>query len=274
MNGRVCLVTGANAGVGKAIASGLARQGSTVVMLCRDQTRGAAAQAEIRAATGNQAVELLLVDLASQESIRRGVQEFKAKHDRLDVLVNGAALVKNTRVLTADGLETMFATNHLGAFLLTNLLMDALKASDDARIINLTAPSTVGLNFEDLQGEKSFNALNAFGATKMCNLLFTYELARRLAGTNLTVNAVHPGIVKTGLMREANPLAHLFINLFGRSPEKAAEPIIYLASSPEVRGMTGKFFKDRKVIESNAYSLDRDVQQRLWDVSLTLAKVA
>jgi NAD(P)-dependent dehydrogenase (short-subunit alcohol dehydrogenase family) len=188
-------------------------------------------------------------------------------------LINNAAVFKNKRTLTPDGLETMFATNHLGPFLLTNLLLDQLKAAGHARIINVTAPSTTRLNFDDLQGERNFNALTAFGASKMCNLLFTYELARRLAGTGVTTNAYHPGLMKSNLLNEAPGIVRWLSHLFATTPERASRGLVYVASSPEVAGANGKFFKGRKRISSNAYSNDPNNQRRLWEVSIQLANL-
>jgi NAD(P)-dependent dehydrogenase (short-subunit alcohol dehydrogenase family) len=270
MNGRVCIVTGANGGLGKATALGLARHGATVLLACRDRERGEAALTEVRSATGNDVAELMLVDLSSQRSIRAMIEAFKEKHKQLDVLINNAAVYKGSRTLTIDGAETMFATNHLGPFLLTNLLLDSLKASPSARIITITAPSTTRLNFDDLQGEQSFSALTTFGATKMCNLLFTYELARRLDGTGVAANAFHPGLVKSSLMKEAPRAVRWLTQLLSTSPERAAKALVYLALSPEVMEMTGKFFKGRRPIESDTYSKDQQVQRRLWDVSAEL----
>ncbi|HTP11643.1 MAG TPA: SDR family NAD(P)-dependent oxidoreductase, partial [Anaerolineae bacterium] len=173
MNGKICIVTGANGAIGQAMTTELARLGATVVMACRNRERGETARAAVMAATGSAAVELLLVDLSVQASVRRAVAEFLARHNRLDVLINNAAIVTQKRHVTADGLEMMFATNHLGPFLMTNLLLDCLKASAPAQVLTVSAPSTVALNFDDLQSAQHFNALRAFGATKMCNLLFT-----------------------------------------------------------------------------------------------------
>ncbi len=266
MQGKVCLVTGANAGLGKATAIGLAKLGATVFLGCRDKQRGELAQAEIRAASGNEHVDLLLVDLAVQDSVRVMAAEFKKKYDLLDVLINNAAVFKSGRTVTADGLETMFATNHLGPFLLTNLLLERLKTSAPSRILTITAPSTTKLNFDDLQGEKKFSAFQAFGASKACNLLFTYELARRLKGTGVSANAIYPGLVKSALMKEAVVPVRWLTSLISTDPEKAAEAVVYYASSPEVEGKTGLFFKGRQVIESSAYTKDEAVQRRLWDV--------
>jgi NAD(P)-dependent dehydrogenase (short-subunit alcohol dehydrogenase family) len=164
LSARVCIVTGVTGGLGKAISLEMAKLGGSMVLACRNQVSGEAVQSEIEAATGNNAIELMVVDLSVQQSVREMAVRFKEKHNRLDVLVNNAAVFKNKRVVTPDGLETMFATNHLGPFLLTNLLLDELKAADGARVINVTAPSTTKLNFQDLQGEQKFNALTAFGA--------------------------------------------------------------------------------------------------------------
>jgi len=273
MAGRVCLVTGASGGLGKATALGLARLGATVVMGCRDESRGEADRAEIASASGNDNIKLLLLDLASQSSVREAADSFKKEHGRLDVLVNNASIYKGKRTTTPDGLEAMFATNHLGHFLLTNLLLDALKASPQARVINIAAPSSVKLNFDDLQGEKRFRPLVAFGASKMCNLLFTYELARRLRDTKVTSNALHPGLMKSSLMREAAAPIRWLTGLLSTAPEKASTSVIFLALSPKIASVTGKFFKGTKTAKSAAYSHDEAIQKRLWDVSLELTKL-
>ena len=270
MRGKICLVTGSSSGLGKATAMGLAQLGATVILGCRDKQRGEAALTEIRTASGNQLVEMMLIDLSLQHSVRSMVAGFEKRYDHLDVLINNAGIFKNRRVVTADGLETMFATNHLGPFLLTNLLLEKLKSSASARILSITAPSTTPLNFADLQGEKKFNAYTAFGASKMCNLLFTYELARRLGGTHITANAIHPGLVKSGIMKEAAPPIRWFTYLISTAPQKAAATPIYYASSPEVEGMTGMFFKGKQAIDSTQYSKNQEVQKRLWDVSVAL----
>jgi len=207
MQGIVCLVTGGNGVIGQATAVGLAQHGADVILACRSRERGEAAKAAVNAAADGAKsgahVELLMVDLSVQQSIRQAAAEFLANHARLDVLINNAAVFKAKRTVTPDGLETMFATNHLGVFLLTMLLLDTLKGSGFARILTMTAPSTTTLNFDDLQGEQHFGALDAFGASKMCNLLFTYALSVQLEGTGVTAIAIHPGIVKSGLMKEA-----------------------------------------------------------------------
>ena len=272
MNGKVCIITGANGGIGKATALELVRLGATVVLACRDKERGETTKAEIISASNNSTVELMLVDLSLQESIQKMVTSFNEKYDRLDVLINNAAVYKSQRLLTSENLEMMLATNHLGPFLLTTLLLDKLKTSAPARVLVVTAPSTTPLDFNNLQGEKRFNSLQAFGVTKMCSLLFTYELSRRLEGTGVTVNAVHPGLVKSNLMKEAPRIMRWLTQLASKTPDQAVASIAYLALATEMADITGRFFKDGKAIESNQYSYDQNVQRQLWDVSTALIK--
>ena len=268
--GKVCMVTGANRGLGKATSIGLAKLGAVVILVCRDEVKGEEAQSEIRRLSGNDSVDLLLCDLSDLNSVRKAAKEFALKHEKLNVLVNAAAIYAPKRALTADGLELMFATNYLGPFLLTNLLLGPLRARSPSRIITLTAPSTTKIDFENLQGEKHFGALTAFGASKMADILFTYELAKRLEGTGVTANALFPGVMKTDLMRYAPWFAKLITAIVGKSPEKGAEAAVYLASSLEVEGITGRFFKGKTISDSNQYSHDTVVQQRLWDDSIKL----
>ena len=272
MQGTICLVTGSTSGLGKATAFALAQQRATVILGCRDMQRGEAVLAEIKATSPTATVDLLRLDLSVQHSVRSAVREFEQKYDHLDVLINNAALFTRQRTLTVDGYETMFATNHLGPFLLSNFLLPRLEAATAARILNVTAPSTTRIAFDDVQGERKFSAMHAFGASKAANLLFTYDLARRLVGTRVTVNAFFPGLVKTPLMREA-PVPLRWLNpLLGRSPESVAQSLVYCASSPEVQTMTGIFFnKDGKSIASSPYTRNREVQRRLWETSLALA---
>ncbi len=209
----------------------------------------------------------MLADLSDQGSVRELAQEFQQNHARLHVLVNNAAVFTPQRQVTKEGQELMFATNHLGPFLLTNLLLDALKAGAPARVITISAPSTTEINFDDLQGERDFRPFQAFGASKMANLLFTYGLAKRLEGTGVTANVVHPGVFKSGLMRNASGAIRLMTGIVGKSPEKAAEAVAYVATSPDLQGVTGRFFKGKKPSESSPYSRDPAVQVRLWEVS-------
>jgi NAD(P)-dependent dehydrogenase (short-subunit alcohol dehydrogenase family) len=274
LRGRICLVTGANSGIGKATALGLAKLGSTVVMVCRDRARGEAAQADIKRESGNDAVDLMIADLSSLAAVRELTAQITAKYPKLDVLINNAAVYKPTRTMTVDGFETMFATNHLAPFLLSNLLLESLHASRLARVLNITAPSTVRLDFDDLQGERRFNALTAFGASKMCNLLFTFELARRLEGRSVAVNAVHPGLAKSNLTREFPALMRWFTYLISAPPERAAEGIVRLASASEFAGRSGRFYHNGTEIIANEYARDPNVQRRLWEVSAELTKLS
>lgn len=267
--GKVVMVTGANAGIGKATATALAKEGANVIMVCRDLVRGAAALDDVQAAAPHSKIDLLIADLSVPSSVRAMVASFYQKYERVEVLINNAAVYKAQHTLTADGLELMFATNHLGHFLLTNLLLDRFKPG--ARIIHVTAPSTSNLNFDDLQGKQKFSPLNAFGASKMCNLLFNYALADRLAGTGVTSNALHPGLIKSNLTGEMPALLRWGVNLVSRPPERAAAAALYLASSSALEGVTGKFFKGKQEIAPAAYALDKQVQDRLWQESEKLA---
>lgn len=267
---KICLVTGGNGGLGQAIAAQLAATGATVIITCRSRERGEAARATVVAAGRNASVDLMLADLSAQHSISELVNAFRRNYNRLDVLIHTAAIFTNKRVVSADGLELMLTTNHLAPFLMTNLLLDPLKQSANGRVLTVTAPSTVPINFDDLQAETRFSALRVFGATKMANLLFTYELARRLAGTRITANAIHPGLVKSNLMAQAPLPIRVLPQIFAATPAQAAAPIVALAASPEFATVSGKFFKDRKPIASNAYSHDQAVQRQLWEVSTSL----
>ncbi|HLZ56974.1 MAG TPA: SDR family NAD(P)-dependent oxidoreductase [Ktedonosporobacter sp.] len=272
MQGKICLVTGSTSGIGKATAFALAQQHATVILGCRDRKRGEAVMGEIKAENPEASVDLLLMDLSVQQSVRSAVTEFENRYDHLDVLINNAAVFKQERVLTADSYETMFATNHLGPFLLTNLLLPRLKASPAARILNITPPSAAKIPFQDLQAEQKFSALPVFSVSKSCQLIFSYDLAHRLDGSNVTVNAFYPGLVKTPLMKEAPAPMRWVLSLLTHSPEPVAQSVVYYASSPEVQGMTGKLFnKSRQSIDPGPSAKDRAVQQQLWEASLALA---
>ncbi len=273
MKDKIALVTGATGGIGKATALALAKTGMTVVMVARDSQRGEAARQAIIQQSGNPNSHLLLADLSRYASIQQATDQFKAQFSRLDILINNAGVYKSTRVLTSEGLETMFATNHMGYFWLTHLLRDSLSAS--ARILNVTAPSTVALNFEDLQGEQKFSSLMAFGASKMANLLFTFALARQLEGTDITTNAIHPGLVRSGILQEANLMIRLLTRLASRAPEKTAQTLAQLATDAQFAGKNGCFFhagKQGKELQPPAYALDPANQQRLWEISLGLLR--
>jgi retinol dehydrogenase 14 len=273
MTGRTCLVTGGTSGIGKAIAAGLARLGGEVVLVARDPARGEAAVAELREATGNPRVELLLVDLASQASIRQGAEAYRRGHDRLDVLVNNAGGYWATRHVTPDGLEWTFAVNHLAYFLLTSLLLDLLRSSAPARVVNVTSSAQAfgDIRLDDLQFARRYRGQAAYNQSKLANVLFTYELARRLEGSGVTVNCGVPGVTRTNFGREdSGPVMRLLTPLgrpFMRSPEQGADTFIYLASSPEVEGVTGGYFARRRPRRSSKRSYDQELAGRLWRVS-------
>lgn len=273
-SGKVALVTGANSGLGKATALGLAKLGATVVMVCRDRQRGESAQNEIKTAANSQTVDLLLADLSSQHSIRQLASDFKSKYEHLHVLVNNAGGVFMSRAESADGIEYSFAFNHLAPFLLTHLLLDVLKASAPSRIVNVTTRlrDNVAVNFDDPQFTKRrYNGFQAYSETKLGNILFTYELSRRLQGTGVTVNCVHPGIFKSNFGREGMPPFMRVLNSLFRpfmaEAEQAAQRVLYVATAPELEGVTGKYFGDKAELRSPAQSYDQAAQQRLWRLS-------
>lgn len=274
LTGKIALVTGSTSGIGKATALGLARMGATVVLVARDRARGEATRAEIIARSGNAAVDLLLADLSSQASVRELAAAYTAKYDRLHLLINNAGGVFHKRSLTADGLEYTFAFNHLAYFLLTDLLLDRLKASAPARIINVTSRFGDGatIDLADLQLEQRYTGIRAYSQSKLCNMSFTYELARRLAGTGVTVNCVHPGVVRTNF-GQSTPLFRimgLLFRPFMASPEQAAEQLLYLAASPAVEGISGRYFADKQEMRSPRQTYDEQVAHRLWEISAKL----
>ena len=271
MGQRVFLVTGATSGIGKAVAFGLAKTGETVLLVARDAEKRNAIYEEIMGEIQNPNVDALICDLSSLGSIRIFAAQVQAKHPKIDVLINNAAVVKRERKTNVDGYEMMFVTNHLGPFLLTHLLLDSLKASGSARILNITAPSTTKLNFADLQSKDNFNYLKVFGATKMMNLLFTFELARRLEGTGVTANAVHPGLARSSLMHESPAIMRWLAWLASAPPQRVATDIVRLAILPQFEKVNGKFLHKGKEIEAPEYAHDREAQRKLWAISLELA---
>jgi NAD(P)-dependent dehydrogenase (short-subunit alcohol dehydrogenase family) len=273
LRGRVVMVTGANSGMGKEISLGLARMGATLVMVSRDQKRGEVARADVRDQTRNADVQLLVGDLSSQHSIRELVNEFKARHDRLHILVNNAGMSSPSRTETVDGLETVFATNHLGPFLLTNLLLPVLKASAPARIVIVSsgAQAMGKIDFDDLQSVRAYGEIRVYNASKLANILFTYELARRIKGSGVTANAVEPGFVKTNL-KVPFPFS-IFSFLRGKAVD-GARPTILLASSTQVEGVSGAFFSNKGVpIKSSKLTYDGATAKRLWAVSAELTQL-
>ena len=272
MAGKVCMITGANSGIGKATAAGLAKLGCTVVMVCRDKGRGEDALAEIKTKGENSTVDLMLADLSSMRSVRQLASEFRSRYDKLHVLVNNAGLFMIRRVATADGLETTFEVDFLSHFLLTGLLLGLLKDSAPSRVVEVSSIAHLSgrIDFDDLQAEKGYGGWKAYSQAKLAQVLFTYELARRLKGTGVTANCLHPGAVSTNIW--GRPLGRLgfltkITRLFLIGPEKGAETSIYLASSPEVEGVSGRYFTKKKERESSERSHDEEVARRLWHVS-------
>ena len=275
MNERICMVTGANRGIGKAIAVGLAQRGATVVMVCRDRYSGERAQSEIRATSGNQAVDLMIADLASLASVRQLASKYQEVHPRLDVLINNAGLAKKQFTRTADGFETTFAVNHLAPFLLTNLLLDALRNSLDGRIVNVSSlvHKWGKLDFEDLDGEKNYDVDRAYNQSKLANVLFTHALARHLRGTKITVNSMEPGMTDTDFGHEYTGFKAFMAKAwkpFLATPDKAAKTALYLALSDEAKGISGKHFVKGRAVKSSNDSYDENLAQRLWEVSKRL----
>jgi NAD(P)-dependent dehydrogenase (short-subunit alcohol dehydrogenase family) len=275
MRGKVCLVSGASSGIGRATATGLARLGALVVMAGRDRERTERARAEVVRETGNTNIEIAIGDLASQAEIRRLAAEFKAGHPKLDVLINNAAAVPAKRTLTVDGIETQFAVNHLAYFLLANLLLDTIIAAAPSRIINVSSGMhfRVDLDFENLQGEKRYRPMSQYALTKLLNVLFTYELARRLDGTGVTVNCLSPGFTATGLARQFSGLSRSAFKVMGKPPEKGAEIVIRLASSPDVANVSGKYFQGLKSVDSSPQSYDRELARRVWEMSERMTNI-
>jgi len=279
MEGKVCLITGATNGIGKSTAHELARMGATVVVVGRDARKTSLVVEEIRAASGNDSVDSLLADLSSQQQVRRLANEFDSKYSHLDVLLNNAGAVFMQRQLSVDGIEMTFALNYLASFLLTGLLLDKIKASAPARIINVSsgAHTSGEIEFDNLQGERVYSH-RAYGNSKLATILFTKELARRLEGTVVTVNALHPGFVSTGFGKN-NPgflmkSIRAVVPLIARSPEKGAKTSIYLASSPEVQSISGEYFVDCKVTPPAVRATDSAVARKLWDVSAEMVHLA
>ena len=279
MEGQICLVTGANAGIGKQTALELAQMGATVVLVARDPQRGEAARAAIVTASGNPRVDLLQADFSSPALIRTMTEAFKARYDRLDVLVNNAGVYLTQRQETADGLEMTFAVNHLGYFMTTLLLWDSLLAARSARVINLSSDAhrQAKLNFDDLQNKRKYAGFRAYGQSKLANVLFTYELDRRRDDAPITINAVHPGFVASNFGRNNRGVVGLFMTrlvpLFAKTVVEGAATSVYLASSPEVAGVSGQYFTNCRAVKSAPQSYDRAAAERLWTISEKLTGV-
>lgn len=277
MQGKVCIVTGATGGIGEVTARELARKGATVVVISRSETKCRATVDRIRAETGNPRVDYLVADMASQSSVRSVAEAFRAKYDRLDVLVNNAGMYFARRQESADGIEMTFALNHLGYFLLMELLRDLLVASAPARVVNVSSGAHMRgkINFEDLEGKVKFSGWAAYAQSKLANILFTAELARQLAGTGVTANSLHPGFVASnfamnnmeGSRAILRPLFRLMQKFTAISPEEGAQTSLFLASSPAMEGVTGQYFAKSKAVTPSKAAQDRQAARRLWEIS-------
>ena len=278
MRDKICLVTGATSGIGGATALGLARLGATVLIVGRNADKCSREVRRIQRKTGNKSVAFVVADLSVQSDIGRLAEEFKQHYDRLDVLVNNAGGYFHKRQLSADGLEMTFALNHLAYFILTHRLMPTLLVSRSSRVINVASQDhrSARIDFDDLMAEKHYDRHKAYEQSKLANILFTYELARRREGAGPTINALCPGLVRTNLGANNGWLRKKILNLIGRgriSPAEGADTSIYLASSPEVEGINGRYFVRRKDIPSSDASYDRQVAQELWSVSEALTNL-
>jgi len=277
IKGKVCIVTGANSGIGKATALGLAKLEAHVIMLCRDKSRGEDAQTEIISESGNESIDLLLADLSSQQSIRHFVSQFQKKYDKLNILINNAGVNPSKRYETVDGIEKTFAINTLAPFLLTNLLLSTLKNSIPSRLINVASKvQSRSINFENLQFKKYFRSWKAYSQSKTALILLTYEFARRLKGSGITVNCLHPGGVKTNITRDYKGIIKFFTKIifsFAKSPEEGAETSIYLASSPDVENISGKYFFEKKEARSKEITYNESIAERLWNVCTDLTNL-
>ena len=276
MQGKICLITGGSDGIGYAASRELARLGARVVIIGRNSAKTEAAVRRIIADTDNPAVECLLADLSSQREVRRVAAEAMELLPHLDVLLNNAGAIFLSDRRSAEGIEMTFALNHLSYFLLTGLLLEHLRKAPRARIINVSScahESPGKFRLEDLPKPSGNGGYGAYKRSKLCNILFTYELARRLEGGSITVNALHPGLVRTNIARNNGLLGRVvnfFIGVRGIGPDKGAETPVYLAASPEVENVTGKYFVDCRPVPSSSISYDADLAARLWDISMSL----
>jgi retinol dehydrogenase 14 len=279
LDGRTCVVTGATRGIGRATVDRLAALDARLVLLCRRREDGERVAGELAEAHRAPRAEVVQVDLSSQRSVREAADAVREHHPKLHVLINNAGIIPHGRETTVDGLEMQFAVNHLAYFLLANLLLDPLSAGAPARIVNVASGAHQGarLDFGDLQSERRYYPVRVYGRTKLANVLFTYELARRIRSAGVTANCLHPGVIATKLLADymnvplvGGALAHTF----GADPAQGADAIVHLAASPELEGVTGRYFVGRQEARSSAASYDEALQRRLWDESVRLTALA
>jgi len=283
MAGKTCLVTGATDGIGRVTALELAHMGANVVIAGRNPAKTAVTAIDIREQSGNPAVEMLVADLSSQDQVRRLAKEFKDRHQQLDVLINNAGAFFVGRETSVDGIEMTFALNHLSHFLLTNLLLDQLVASTPARtvparIVNVASGAHKGASIEmcGIHAPRRYFGWRAYSRSKLCNLLFTYELARRLEGTGVTVNALHPGLVGSNILNNNGVIGRVLnflLGVRGMSVEAGALTSVYAASSPEMEDVSGKYLEKRKIVGSSRRSYDETQAAALWELSASLTGI-
>jgi len=269
MAGKVCVVTGATAGIGKETALGLAKLGATVVIVARDPQKAARTVDEISRAAVNRNVDWVRADFASLDSVRAAAADIRKRFGAIQVLVNNAGVANKQRMLSEDGYELTFAVNHLAAFLFTRELLPLLRAGAPSRIVNVSsgAEGYGPIDFDDLQSEKGYRGFAVYGKTKLMNVLFTYELASRLSGTGVTANCLHPGAVATDMLRQLPRWLYAMISPFLSTPEQGAETPVFLASSPSVEGVSGGYYEKKKAKRSSRRSYDVSARQRLWAIS-------
>lgn len=276
MKNKVVVITGGNSGIGRVTATEIAKMGAKVILVCRNEKKARAVQDDINALTGLNNCDLYICDFSSHASIRNFGLEFRKKYDKVDVLINNAGAIIGERQVNEDGYEMMFATNHLGYFLVTHYLLDLLKKSEQGRIVNVAslAHRFTNMRWDDMQAEKSFNSMIQYGFSKLCNILFNKELSRQLKNsTNVTVNCLHPGNINSNFGRTGNPVLKFLMDNFGfvlTSPEKGAETSIYLATAPEVKGKTGLYWYRKNPTVPSLEAISSENAQRLWEISMKL----
>ncbi|XP_020368220.2 retinol dehydrogenase 12-like isoform X1 [Rhincodon typus] len=275
---QIILITGANTGIGKETAKDLARRGAVIIMACRDTEKGEAAAKEITEETGNGYIVVKKLDLADTKSIREFAKQINEEYQHLNILINNAGVMMCPYSKTVDGFELQFGINHLGHFLLTFLLIDLVKQSTPSRIINVssTAHTMGSINFDDLNSEKSYNSVKAYAQSKLANIMFTRELARKLEGTGVSVFTLHPGVVRTELARHLNPVVRCGLAMlrpFTKSPSHGAETTIFCAVAEGLEEETGQYFKDCKRATCSQSAYDDEKAKKLWEVSCRMLEI-
>jgi len=271
---KLCIVTGANSGIGKETVRAFAHQGAYVIMVCRNEQRARNAKQEIVDDTGHPGIEIMLADLAIQHDVRELADQITSEYEQVDLLVNNAGVISDDREETIDGIEKTMAINHLAPFLLTNLLMDHLNNAPEARVVNVSSEvhrmGAQSFDLDNLQLQEGYTPIKAYGISKLCNIMFTHELAKRCKKTSITTNSLHPGVVRTQLAEEANWMMKLFYLVgkpFMRSPKSGAQTTIYLSTSDEVESVSGRYFRNKKQRSPASIAFDDDITQALWEKS-------